>query len=181
MELIDILDAQGNKTGRVKPKSLVHRDGDWHRAVHVWLLTSSNQVLLQRRSRSKENNPGKWDVSVAGHLSAGEGSVQAALRETREEIGLILQADDLRYQFTVTQEQVLNNGTYIDREFHDVYFVKQNVDVATLSFDDGEVDEVRPVGLRELRRWLEEARPDLVPHPNEYAIHFQKGILAQVD
>src|ERR1700751_5688982 len=107
MELIDILDAEGNKTGRVKLKSEVHRDGDWHRAAHVWLLRSSNQVLLQRRSRSKENNPGKWDVSVAGHLSAGEASVQAALRETKEEIGLILREDDLQYQFTVTQEQIL--------------------------------------------------------------------------
>jgi isopentenyldiphosphate isomerase len=130
MELIDILDAQGNKTGRVKPKAEVHRDGDWHRAVHVWILGPGDQVLLQRRSKNKENNPGKWDVSVAGHLSAGEGSVQAALREIKEEIGLILASNDLSYQFTVTEEQILNDGRYIDREFHDVYFARKADDVA---------------------------------------------------
>ncbi len=181
MELIDILDAQGNKTGRVKPKAEVHRDGDWHRAVHVWFLGPDGRVLMQRRSQSKENNPGKWDVSVAGHLSAGEGSVQAALREIREEIGLTLASDDLSYQFTVTEEQILNNGNYIDREFHDVYFAHKEIDLAALSFNDGEVDEVRPIALRELQRWVEQGRIDLVPHPNEYAMLFQTVIPPQID
>jgi isopentenyldiphosphate isomerase len=178
MELIDILDAQGNKTGRVKLKAEVHRDGDWHRAVHVWFLGPGDQVLMQRRSKHKENNPGKWDVSVAGHLSAGEESVQAALREIKEEIGLILAPDALSYQFTVTEEQILNNGRYIDREFHDVYFARKEVDLAALSFNDGEVDEVRHIALRDLQRWVEEGGADLVPHPDEYAMFFQKTILA---
>jgi isopentenyl-diphosphate delta-isomerase len=72
MERIDVLTPDGRPTGVTKGKSEVHRDGDWHRAAHVWIVTPSGRILLQRRSVRKENYPGFWDVSAAGHLSAGE-------------------------------------------------------------------------------------------------------------
>ena len=36
-ELFDVVRADGTPTGEVKPRAAVHRDGDWHRAVHVWV------------------------------------------------------------------------------------------------------------------------------------------------
>ena len=90
IELIDVLTADGKPTGARKPKNQIHRDGDWHRAAHVWIIAPDGRFLLQRRSLRKENNPGLWDVSAAGHLSAGESAVEAAMRETFEEIGLAL-------------------------------------------------------------------------------------------
>lgn len=52
IEYIDVLDS-----GERKAKSDVHRDGDWHRAAHIWVITSDGRVLLQRRSPDKENYP----------------------------------------------------------------------------------------------------------------------------
>ena len=64
-----------NPTGERKLKSEVHRDGDWHRSSHVWLLSPEGRLLLQRRSEAKVTWPGLWDVSAAGHISAGESAV----------------------------------------------------------------------------------------------------------
>lgn len=54
-EYFDILDDNGNKTGKIKLRSEVHRDGDWHKAVHIWILNQSGDILLQRRSATKDS------------------------------------------------------------------------------------------------------------------------------
>mmetsp|Transcript_7056 Transcript_7056/g.11033 ORF Transcript_7056/g.11033 Transcript_7056/m.11033 type:complete len:158 (+) Transcript_7056:57-530(+) len=59
-------------TGEVKKRSQVHKDGDWHRSMHLWLYQSnlandSARVLLQRRSPYKDTHPNLLDVSCAGH------------------------------------------------------------------------------------------------------------------
>lgn len=89
-EPFDLCDRDGNLLGQVKPRGAVHRDGDWHRALHLWVVIARRAqpvVVFQRRSLAKDTHPGLVDVSVAGHLRAGE-SVEEALRESEEEIGL---------------------------------------------------------------------------------------------
>ena len=57
--------------------------------VQLWIINpDTNQVLMQRRSRNKKNNPGKTDVSVSGHVKSTETPTQAILREASEEIGI---------------------------------------------------------------------------------------------
>jgi isopentenyl-diphosphate Delta-isomerase len=90
MDYVDVLDSSGRSVGKMKSKSEVHRDGEWHGAAHLWILNREGQILIQRRSPTKENWPNLWDVSVAGHISAGEGPVEAALREAQEELGVTL-------------------------------------------------------------------------------------------
>src|SRR6266550_495119 len=134
-ELIDVLTAEGQPTGIRKPKNEIHCDGDWHRAAHIWIIAPDGRFLLQRRSLRKENNPGLWDVSAAGHLSAGESASEAAVRETFEELGLQLDARDLEFVTTLRQSSTLNSNTYFDNEFHDIFIVRRNVDVASLNLD----------------------------------------------
>ncbi|RID54770.1 hypothetical protein BRARA_G02065 [Brassica rapa] len=70
-EHFDVLTKSGEKTGVSKPRSEIHRDGDYHRAVHVWIFVESTQeLLLQLRSDDKDSWPGQWDISSAGHISA---------------------------------------------------------------------------------------------------------------
>ncbi len=85
-ELLDVLDAAGLPTGRTKERAAVHKDGDLHRTLHVWVVKDAANVLLQRRAARKDLEPGKLDVAVGGHFSAGE-TLPDALREVEEELG----------------------------------------------------------------------------------------------
>ncbi|HEX6095119.1 MAG TPA: NUDIX domain-containing protein [Thermoanaerobaculia bacterium] len=160
-ELIDILSPEGVPIG-VKDKRAMHRDGDLHLSAHLWLV-SGDRVLLQRRALVKESWPGLWDISVAGHLSAGEDSVSAAIREAQEELGLVVDPAELRYLGRLRYHVVLRDD-FIENELHDVYLLHREVDVATLTLDPQEVAEVRWVSLDDLSRY------PLVPHDDEYAL-----------
>ena len=162
-ELLDLLDPDGRLTGVRKLKRLVHRDGDWHRAAHVWITTSDGRVLLQRRAPVKESWPGLWDISVAGHVAAGEEPLQAGIREAEEELGLVLSPEDLRHIGRL-RYQCAYREDFIENEFHDVYLVHRDVDLETLRLDPAEVAEVVLVRPEELDRY------ERVPHGEEYAL-----------
>lgn len=164
MEMIDVLAADGSPTGRTKPKPHVHRDGDLHRSVHVWIITPDGSILVQHRAGVKENNPGLWDVSCAGHISAGESAIDAAIREAGEELGIALMPDELRYVASLREHSVLNNGTYIDNEIHEIFIVRRDVDLSTLRLQLEEVDDVRLVTREEF------ALLEMVAHEEEYAL-----------
>jgi isopentenyl-diphosphate delta-isomerase len=164
VELLDVLTPDGLPTGRTKAKPDVHRDGDWHRAAHVWLVTPDQRVLLQRRAATKENWPNLWDVSVAGHISAGETAIDAAVREVQEELGLTLTPQDLTHLGTLRWHAVLNDGAYIENEFHEVFVVTVALDVDALVLDPTEVAEVVIVQPEEIERY------EVVPHDDEYAL-----------
>lgn len=69
-----------------------------HRAVHVLVLSKDGCLLLQKRSRSKDVQPGKWDTSVGGHVGWGQSYEEAARREAEEELGLFL--PELNFLYT---------------------------------------------------------------------------------
>ena len=163
-EYVDVLGNDGVPLGHVKEKRLVHRDGDWHCAAHVWIVRSDGHVLLQRRAPGKASWPDRWDISVAGHVSAGETATEAVIRESEEELGLTLEAAALQHLGTLRYQAVTNGGTYIENEFHEVYLTVCDVDLATLRLDPAEVAEVRFVVEEEIDRY------DVVPHPEEYAL-----------
>mgnify|MGYP002709524200 FL=1 len=85
MEFLDIRDKNGNPTGEVKERSLVHADGDIHGTSHVWIVRKNEKgsydLLLQKRSENKDAFPGCYDISSAGHLPAGQDYLSSALRE----------------------------------------------------------------------------------------------------
>ena len=74
LEYFDIRDKNGDITGEVKERSLVHQDGDLHGTVHIWVVrktTTGYDVLLQKRSATKDSFPECYDISSAGHVEAG--------------------------------------------------------------------------------------------------------------
>ncbi|HEX5420571.1 MAG TPA: NUDIX domain-containing protein [Gammaproteobacteria bacterium] len=86
-EQFEILDDKGNAIG-LMPRSRVHREGLWHRAVNVFLFRSDGRLIIQRRQWSKDIWPGAWDLSVAEHLQPGESYEQGAVRGLLEELGV---------------------------------------------------------------------------------------------
>ena len=140
-EQIDVLNEDGSPAGFACGRSRVHAEGLWHRTVHIWAFNGEGKILFQLRSRVKENNPGLLDTSCAGHISAGDSSVNAAVRELREELGIVKSSRDLEYLFEAKHESVLNGGTYLDNEFYDVYKVMlSDAEAKSLKPQPGEVD-----------------------------------------
>ena len=122
-EYVDILDSKGEYTGQNALKSEAHRHGWFHPTVHVWLYAANGKVLLQQRGRHKQTHPLLWDVSVAGHVQAGERVQAAAIREIREEIGLEVRESQLE-KIGVFKSEFHHSDTLIDREFHHTFICR---------------------------------------------------------
>ena len=94
-EIFDIVNDRDEVIGQL-PRRVVHRDGHQHRAVHVLVFGSDGRIFLQKRSITKDTFPGGWDSSASGHLDTGEDYDAGAVRELREELGLIAPAPPRR-------------------------------------------------------------------------------------
>lgn len=87
-ECFDLVDEQGRVVGRALRSECHGNPALLHQAVHVFVFHPDGSLFLQKRSMSKDTQPGKWDSSVGGHVDAGETPEAAALRELGEELGL---------------------------------------------------------------------------------------------
>lgn len=87
-ECFDIVDGEGKVCGKA-PRSICHsRPGLLHQVVHLHVINSEDQIFLQKRSLTKQIQPGKWDTAVGGHVQSGENIESALKREAEEELGL---------------------------------------------------------------------------------------------
>ncbi|XP_014518304.1 nudix hydrolase 3 isoform X2 [Vigna radiata var. radiata] len=167
VEHLDVLTKTGLKTGVSKPRGDVHRDGDYHRAVHVWLFAERTQeLLLQRRASCKDSWPDLWDISSAGHISAGDSSLITARRELEEELGVILPKDAFELIFISLQHSVINDGKYINNEFNDVYLVTtlDPIPLEAFALQESEVSAVKYIFYEEYKRLLAKEDSDYVPY-----------------
>ena len=148
-ELIDILDTDGNMTGKTAMKSTAHKKGWFHQTVHIWFYTLKGEVLLQQRAKTKNIFPLLWDVSVAGHIGAGEGIEISVLREVKEEIGLTV-ARNLLEKIGVFKSIQKHGDDLIDCEFHHTYLCELKVPLEQLSKQKSEVADLQLIALDQL-------------------------------
>ncbi|CAM1340329.1 NUDIX hydrolase [Tenacibaculum amylolyticum] len=141
-ELIDIVDKNGDYTGKTCLKSEAHKYGYFHPTVHIWIYTTDQKILLQKRALTKKVFPGLWDISVAGHVGAGEVIEEAALREVQEEIGFTIFSEQL-YKIGTRVHQVNHPNGIIDNEFHHVFIAELTVPITELIIQESEVAELK--------------------------------------
>jgi len=154
-ELLDILDESGRPTGEVVPKSEAHRLGLWHRCFHCWICGSDpggSYLLLQRRAATKDTWPNYLDVTAAGHLAAGEETLDG-LREVEEELGLRIAPERLVPLGTRRVEQEIPGGC--DRELHEVFLVSDATPPGDLRLQKEEVDAVFRLDLDDVQALYE--------------------------
>ncbi len=124
-ERFDIYDDNLVKIG-IKPRSQVHRDGDWHRSFHGWVIyrdaAGVDWMLLQKRAPDKDLYPNLFDISCAGHYSTGEDLATTARRELQEELGLTVAYTDLIPVGLRVSTKAPEPGK-IDREINDVFLL----------------------------------------------------------
>ena len=140
-ELIDVLDADGFFTGQRSSRLQVHKEGLFHRAVHVYLFDPAGKILLQQRSPFVDHYPNTLSISVTGHIDSQEGGSAAARREIHEELGITPDKYSLEFLFSVKQEATLS-PSYIDRQFNDVFLCQCNSSLLNLNLDFKEVSSV---------------------------------------
>lgn len=153
-EFLNIVDENEHVTSRMKPRSLVHRDGDGHLTSHIWIIRRvdmSIYVLLQKRSKEKLFFPDFYDVSSAGHTSAGEETRYSAVRELEEELGIKADPRSLEFIGMEKSVRVCNTrlGKRTDREFASVFIYTKPVDIQNIKIDKSEVSEVCWVDIDE--------------------------------
>jgi len=87
MEWLEVVDENDTVTG-LERRGVIHASGLMHRSAQVLLFNSSNELFLQKRSDGKDEFPGLWDSSAAGHVNPGEDYAECARRELTEELGI---------------------------------------------------------------------------------------------
>lgn len=161
-ELVDIFDESNNFTGVTKMKSEAHKDGSWHRAVHCIIYNSKGKMLIQQRAKDKMLYANLWDISAAGHVGAGEEPIISCMREVEEELGLIIDIDDLKFykiNKTMISEDFINNN-----EFGYIFFLKFEGDINQLKMQDEEVQAIKFLSLDELEKELDINYSSFCPH-----------------
>ncbi|AXP83007.1 Isopentenyl-diphosphate Delta-isomerase [Mariniflexile rhizosphaerae] len=168
-EYIDIVDEHGNPTGKSELKSVIHQKGYFHHTAHVWFYTKDGEVLLSQRSAKKSICPLMWDVSVAGHIDAGETPKQSAIREAEEEIGIAISESDLHPIGIFKCFQSYENGI-VDNEFHNTFIAKITVPLSKLTIQEEEVEALKFVTLDAFKKLIENIGEDnhFVPSNKPY-------------
>lgn len=159
-EILDVLDENGIRTGQILPRSEIHKKGLWHRIIVVAIINEENKILIQQRSHNKDKNPDMWDISVTGHLSAGQDSLTAATREISEEVsvslGYSVEVKDFRFMFSYRKEEQVNEN-HFDRQFYDFFILRQaGIRENNIRFQESEVQAIKFVDINELNRMREQ-------------------------
>jgi isopentenyldiphosphate isomerase len=139
-ERLEIVNYKGVVIGHALRSEIHGNPSMMHRVVHVLVLNSNGDILLQKRSQNKDVAPGKWDTSVGGHVGIGENLLTSSLREMHEELGVEGYEPEHLYSYTHSNayetELVTTYRCFIEEGF---------------SFDKEEIDEIRFWNIDEIR------------------------------
>ena len=148
-QLLDLLDENGEPSGQVRERTLVHLNGDWHRTSHVWVVRrrrdGGHDLLLQKRSREKDSFGGCYDISSAGHIPAGQDYLESALRELKEELGIAAEPEDLRLVgvHDGRYEGEFHGRIFKNHEKSHVFAYEKPVEIEKLKLQKEEVESVK--------------------------------------
>lgn len=144
MELWNVYDKFRHKTDRTHERGIPMRAGDYHFVSHVWIVNDNGEYLIQKRQPWKKGWPNMWDSAAAGAAQAGDDDITAAIRETKEEIGIDISRDKMEHLFTVK----FVNG------FDDIWLVRQNININDVKLQYEEVADAKWVTEAEIKRMV---------------------------
>jgi isopentenyldiphosphate isomerase len=148
MEKWDILNAQGTPTGKTVVRGHTFlRPGEYHLVVHIWIVSSKGELLIQKRSKEKKLMPGEW-AATGGSAFSGESSISAAKRELAEELGIKAEENELRFIKRIKRRNSLV----------DVWFTVCDTPAENLTLQKGEVALARWVDTKTFSEMVEKGK-----------------------
>ncbi|WHY71580.1 NUDIX hydrolase [Fictibacillus enclensis] len=141
METWDVYDKRRNKTNKLHVRGDSLADGEYHIVVHVWIKNDKGEILLAKRHEDK-HFPNLWECP-GGSVLAGETSLQGALREVKEEIGITLSRSNGRLLKSERRDHF--------QDFCDVWLFHQSFDLRATNLQKDEVIDIK---------WVTEAEMD---------------------
>ncbi|MDO4459954.1 MAG: NUDIX domain-containing protein [Clostridia bacterium] len=147
MEYLDVVDEFGEPTGEITERSEAHRKGIRHRTSHVWIYSLEKDkpfILVQKRCSHKDSYPNCYDISSAGHIPAGIGYEESAIRELKEELGLEIDINQLQYigQNAIYSEEEFYGEKFTDNQIYNVYMLQLPVNTV-FTLQESEIDDVK--------------------------------------
>ena len=143
MEYNDIYDKDRRLTGRRHIRGTPWRKGEYGMVVCVWVYDGKGNLLMTRRAPEK-SFAGTWENS-GGAARAGETSLQAIIRELREETGIAASAEELEL-FCTDRDKTA---------FYDFYCLKREIPLEDIVLQPGETDAVKWVTFGEVHKMIE--------------------------
>jgi len=146
-EIIDIYNRDGEHLWTAT-KAACHSEnpGFYHKPVWIWAINDKHEILVQKRAANKIIEPNKWDMSCAGHVIAWEKTIDGAIREVYEELGVKTKKDD--YKFIC--EYVIDEIFTIPQ----IFLLKLNLDINKFKLQEEEVKEIKWVTYDEFKDLL---------------------------
>ena len=134
---------------RVKVDKIYIRNSSWEEGeedlyivgVNNWIINSEGKFLVQRRSLTKRNNPGKWS-STNGLVQLGEDRFETVQRETKEELGIDIDKNQI---YLVEENHIVGNHLMVD-----IFVTYADVKLSNITIQESEVDKVCYVTKEEL-------------------------------
>ena len=159
MELVDKFDNKRQPLN-ISRERYEKIKGEYNQSVHVWFVNSQNKLLIQKRSDTKRVYPGMWAIT-GGAVDSGELPITALYREITEELGIEVSPEETELLLSITR-------TY---DFVDVYLVKKDIDIADITMQPEEVQEVKWVTINEFKELLRENKiPSSIGFYSDFAI-----------
>jgi len=142
MELLDVYDDNGQKTGRVVERgSKDFKEGEHIAVAIIYIENSNNEFLIQKTSKEK----GGQYSSTGGHVDHGEEPIDSIKREVKEELGIDIDNDsiiDLGYMC-------------VDFPIRFCFYLKKDIDIKDIKLQEDEVESISYMTVDEIKELID--------------------------